>query len=217
MYDRPSHGPAVATRTRMRLTQTAHAISAQPAVVCVDLDGTLIAGDLLWESFVELFKRHPLRALGALLSLWRGKAHFKNIVSRHIEIDPAIYIAEAEFAAFPLVHGRAQRTANTRADQADQDRALTRIAGAHDATRRKQIVSTARAARIAGSSVPGKFRFGPFRTGTAGISITPIPRQHPLHGDAPHSRLRRRTTMPQVWSALRARSSWGFREIVLTS
>jgi 4-hydroxybenzoate polyprenyltransferase len=73
----------------MRLTQTAHAISAQPAVVCVDLDGTLIAGDLLWESFVELFKRHPLRALGALLSLWRGKAHFKNVVSRHIEIDPA--------------------------------------------------------------------------------------------------------------------------------
>jgi 4-hydroxybenzoate polyprenyltransferase len=57
--------------------------------VCVDLDGTLIAGDLLWESFVELVKRRPLRALTVLATLWRGKAYFKQAVAREIDIDPA--------------------------------------------------------------------------------------------------------------------------------
>jgi 4-hydroxybenzoate polyprenyltransferase len=58
-------------------------------IVCVDLDGTLIIGDLLWESFVTLFKRRPIRALRALVSLRRGKAHFKRDIATQIEIDPA--------------------------------------------------------------------------------------------------------------------------------
>lgn len=59
------------------------------AVVCVDLDGTLIAGDLLWESFVELLKRRPWQALGALLTLFRGKACFKRAVAQLQPINAA--------------------------------------------------------------------------------------------------------------------------------
>src|SRR5436190_17331956 len=58
-------------------------------VLCVDLDGTLIAGDLLWESFVGLVKQRPLRALKILCELWRGKAHFKRRLAAEIEIRPA--------------------------------------------------------------------------------------------------------------------------------
>jgi 4-hydroxybenzoate polyprenyltransferase/phosphoserine phosphatase len=58
-------------------------------VVCVDLDGTLIAGDLLWEPFVDLIKRHPLRAFSCLLAIFRGKARFKEKVAQHVEIDAA--------------------------------------------------------------------------------------------------------------------------------
>jgi 4-hydroxybenzoate polyprenyltransferase/phosphoserine phosphatase len=58
-------------------------------VVCVDLDGTLIAGDLLWESFLDLVKRSPLRALLALAALVKGKAHFKRTVAAQCAVDPA--------------------------------------------------------------------------------------------------------------------------------
>jgi 4-hydroxybenzoate polyprenyltransferase/phosphoserine phosphatase len=59
------------------------------SVVCVDLDGTLIAGDLLWESFLELIKRKPLRAVAALLGLFKGKAYFKRLVAVHAAVDVA--------------------------------------------------------------------------------------------------------------------------------
>lgn len=56
-------------------------------VLCVDLDGTLIVGDLLWESFVTLVRRKPLAALAAVCSLWRGKAHFKRRVAEAIGLE----------------------------------------------------------------------------------------------------------------------------------
>jgi 4-hydroxybenzoate polyprenyltransferase len=56
----------------------------------VDLDGTLIFSDLLWETIVLFLKRHLLRAW--LLPLWllRGKAGFKHRVSDGVLLDPAI-------------------------------------------------------------------------------------------------------------------------------
>jgi 4-hydroxybenzoate polyprenyltransferase len=58
-------------------------------VVCVDLDGTLIAADLLWESFVELLKQRPFQALILLLGALRGRARFKRRVARLVPIDPS--------------------------------------------------------------------------------------------------------------------------------
>jgi phosphoserine phosphatase len=57
--------------------------------VCVDLDGTLIAGDLLWESFVAFLMRQPFSALVVLTSLLKGRARFKQRVAEHQRIDPA--------------------------------------------------------------------------------------------------------------------------------
>src|SRR5438309_729422 len=72
-----------------RLTRTNVASTMAGRVVCVDLDGTLVVGDLLWESFVTLVKQRPLRALRALLFLARGRAQFKREVAKEIAIDPA--------------------------------------------------------------------------------------------------------------------------------
>jgi 4-hydroxybenzoate polyprenyltransferase len=72
-----------------------HAIAAarlsatpEPPLV-VDLDGTLVKGDLLAQSFFGLLSAHPFRALVALLALLRGKAAFKVAVAAegHIELD----------------------------------------------------------------------------------------------------------------------------------
>jgi len=53
----------------------------------VDLDGTLIATDLLWEALVRVLKRQPWVAL--LLPLWilRGPARFKQAVAHHTSLD----------------------------------------------------------------------------------------------------------------------------------
>ncbi len=57
--------------------------------VCVDLDGTLIAGDVLWESFATLMRQRPLTALFVILSLMKGRAFFKQRVAENVTVDPA--------------------------------------------------------------------------------------------------------------------------------
>lgn len=45
--------------------------------LCVDLDGTLLKTDLLWEMLFQLLRRSPLALLAALLTLRQGRAAFK--------------------------------------------------------------------------------------------------------------------------------------------
>ena len=80
----------------LRGNDSAAVIQSATSIVCVDLDGTLIAGDLLWESFVEFVKRHPSRALASVAGLWRGKAHFKREIAREVRIDPSELSYRAE-------------------------------------------------------------------------------------------------------------------------
>jgi len=57
--------------------------------LCVDLDGTLIHSDTLWESVLLLLRAQPWVAL--LLPLWllQGRARFKRHVAERIVLDPA--------------------------------------------------------------------------------------------------------------------------------
>lgn len=61
--------------------------NATPLVV--DLDGTLIAGDLLWEGLFLFLRKHPLCLF--LLPFWLlgGPAQPKNEIARRVSIDPA--------------------------------------------------------------------------------------------------------------------------------
>ena len=59
-----------------------HEFSKESIVpLCVDLDGTLIHTDVLWEGIKFLLRRKPLALLWMLPSLRGGRAPFKKAVS----------------------------------------------------------------------------------------------------------------------------------------
>ncbi|MBM2816666.1 MAG: UbiA prenyltransferase [Ignavibacteria bacterium] len=57
--------------------------------LCVDLDGTLIATDTLYESALLLLKKSPLTALQLPFWLLGGKAKLKAHISNRVELNPA--------------------------------------------------------------------------------------------------------------------------------
>ena len=68
----------------------------RPAL-CVDLDGTLIRGDLLLESLMLLLKRNPLYLFLVPLWLTRGKAALKAQIAARVELDPEALPYNKEF------------------------------------------------------------------------------------------------------------------------
>ena len=56
--------------------------------VVVDLDGTLVETDLLFEGICTLIASHPLSALKVLLSLARGRAALKKAIAEHVSLEP---------------------------------------------------------------------------------------------------------------------------------
>ena len=68
--------------------------------LCVDLDGTLIKTDLVWESLVRLLKRNPLYLL--VIPFWwiRGRAVLKRQLATRVKLDPATLPYNASFLAF---------------------------------------------------------------------------------------------------------------------
>ena len=61
-----------------------------PAVLVVDLDGTLVHGDLLFEGLSVLAARNPLYLLLAVLWLFRGRAALKKEVAERAPLDPSL-------------------------------------------------------------------------------------------------------------------------------
>lgn len=49
--------------------------------LCVDLDGTLIKTDSLWEGLVKLFYKNPLRLIASLCALTKSRAEFKLFIA----------------------------------------------------------------------------------------------------------------------------------------
>lgn len=62
-------------------------MSARPIPLCVDLDGTLIHSDLLFESALSLLRRNPLYLFAFVAWLARGRAHLKREIARRAEVD----------------------------------------------------------------------------------------------------------------------------------
>jgi apolipoprotein N-acyltransferase len=66
----------------------------------VDLDGTLIRTDLMWESLARLLKRNPL-ALFQILFWWtRGRAWLKQKLAARVQINPAALPYNKKFLAW---------------------------------------------------------------------------------------------------------------------
>ena len=58
------------------------------AVLCVDLDGTLVRTDTLWEGLVAAVRRKPSALFAIVAALFGGKAHFRHLVD--LDLPPEI-------------------------------------------------------------------------------------------------------------------------------
>jgi 4-hydroxybenzoate polyprenyltransferase/phosphoserine phosphatase len=86
--------------------------------LCVDLDGTLIRTDLLFESALALLRRNPLHLFGLLFWLLRGRAHLKREVATRVRIDVAALPYDERVLAWLRDRGdRRRRVLCTASDQ----------------------------------------------------------------------------------------------------
>ncbi len=68
--------------------------------LCVDLDGTLLKTDQLWEHLIRLLKRKPLAVFSVLLWWTRGRAFLKQQLAAHAAVDPSALPGNEEFIAW---------------------------------------------------------------------------------------------------------------------
>lgn len=83
-----------------RAAPPAAALVSDTTPLYVDLDGTLIRSDLLWESLLETLRRNPLAAVAGLARLRDGKAAMKRVLARSGEIDVAALPYDEDFVAW---------------------------------------------------------------------------------------------------------------------
>ena len=97
--------------------------------LCVDLDGTLIRTDVLWESLMQLLKRRPFCVLLVPFWLLRGRAHLKQQIAARVELDVSVLPYHREFVEFLRVEHREGRTLilTTAADQRLADRVAEHV------------------------------------------------------------------------------------------
>jgi 4-hydroxybenzoate polyprenyltransferase len=75
-------------------------VLASASVTCIDLDGTLLAADLFWESLLVLLKSRPRMALWLPFWLVRGKAYLKRQIALHAPLDVRTLPYRPEVLAF---------------------------------------------------------------------------------------------------------------------
>ena len=73
----------------MRSATGVESIQATRPVLCVDLDGTLIRGNVLWECVLLLLKTRPFTLLRLPLWLLSGRAALKRQFAARVQLDPA--------------------------------------------------------------------------------------------------------------------------------
>jgi apolipoprotein N-acyltransferase len=71
------------------MPQTSDALREHQIPLVVDLDGTLIKTDLLWESLARLLRRNPLMIFPVLFWWTRGRAFLKKKLAARVKIEPA--------------------------------------------------------------------------------------------------------------------------------
>lgn len=110
------------------MSQQTATMQNSPIPLCVDLDGTLIKTDLLWESFVRLLKRNPLWLF--VIPFWwmRGRAFLKRQLAARITLDPAILPYNEPFLVFLR---EARRSGRKLILATASDRALADLVAGH--------------------------------------------------------------------------------------
>jgi 4-hydroxybenzoate polyprenyltransferase/phosphoserine phosphatase len=68
--------------------------------LCVDLDGTLIKTDMLWESVVRLLKRNPFALISILLWWTHGRAFLKQQLAARVAVNATTLPVNEKFLAW---------------------------------------------------------------------------------------------------------------------
>lgn len=68
--------------------------------LCVDLDGTLIKTDMVWESLVGLLRTNPLWLLAVPVWWARGRAHLKQQLAARVQVDVTVLPYHEPFLDF---------------------------------------------------------------------------------------------------------------------
>ena len=67
--------------------------------LCVDLDGTLILTDALWESLIQLWRK-PASVFRVIWAMRHGKAEMKSALAELVSIDPAVLPYRSDLLEF---------------------------------------------------------------------------------------------------------------------
>src|SRR2546422_10858820 len=87
-------------RSAIAMTHASDPAPPNQVPLVVDLDGTLIRTDMMWESLVRLLRRNPF-AIFAVLFWWaRGRALLKQKLAARVRVDPATLPYCEEFLAW---------------------------------------------------------------------------------------------------------------------
>jgi len=70
------------------------------SVLCVDLDGTLLKTDMMWECVISLLKVNPAALLGAPAWLLQGRAGFKRKLAQRAIVDVATLPYQSDLLEF---------------------------------------------------------------------------------------------------------------------
>lgn len=84
-------------------------MNPSPIPLCVDLDGSLVRTDTLYESILALIKQSPWSLL--LLPQWllRGKAYFKSQIAQRVSLNYALLPYHEEFLRWLQIQEQQQR------------------------------------------------------------------------------------------------------------
>lgn len=108
-------------------------ISDLDSVLVVDLDGTLLKSDLLYESLWSALNRNLLAPFRAIPSLMRGKAVFKSYLVSQAHIDPALLPYDDAVIAYVRDHrARGGRTVLATASNVTLAQSIARYLGLFD-------------------------------------------------------------------------------------
>lgn len=132
--------------------------------LCVDLDGTLLATDLLQESFLEAFRRRPWIALQCVGWLWQGRARLKEELARRSSIDvAALPYREPVLAFLREERSRGRRIVLATAAWSSLAEAVARHVGVFDevvaTTAGRNLKGEAKARALAESCGPSGFDY----------------------------------------------------------
>jgi phosphoserine phosphatase len=141
--------------------------------LCVDLDGTLIHSDLLWESFASVLRTRPWRLLLAPWWLMHGRARLKQELAEGTTIDVArLPYNDALLAFLRLEKARGRKILLVTASDRRLAQAVAGHVGLFDEVRGSDGVRNLRAERKAAALVE---RFGEKGYDYAGNSPPDLP------------------------------------------